>query len=348
MIAKCMNFFVKIICSILAFIIEPILVWLEKGVSIDDHKHNIKRLIIEIESFIKKNSTHDISEETHIFLYHIHRLISIFDDSVKPYFEKETYNILNYETTLLNKCKKEIIIEDNNLGSLILHLSTLHYEFNISNNSIIDKTFKKSFKKNVSIILEQASWSGSTKEVIAAQTISKLCFIGLSKEILDVGEASTIVSKLILTLPPNKWFYSGKVIYGTSFFLRSLLLICKTNSRDQIFDYTNKVGELLLRRMEIKKEKIFYFEKHLQRKESLIIEQMRFILAILEISSIFDDLRFLNAALKANDRMYSLLKELRITNQNTDNNSQQIFAAIHYLAGIKIQEKLYNTALCQS
>ena len=46
--------------------------------------------------------------------------------------------------------------------------------------------------------------------------------------------------------------------------------------------------------------------------------------------------------------MYSLLKKIRITNKNTDNNSQQIFAAMHYLAGIKIQEQLYNTVLCQS
>ena len=77
------------------------------------------------------------------------------------------------------------------------------------------------------------------------------------------------------------------------------------------FDYTEDVCERLLTKIEIKQEKIFNFVGYEPDGTFLILEQMRFNLVVLEISSIFNDLRFLNAALKTNDRLYNYFSSYR-------------------------------------
>ena len=110
-------------------------------------------------------------------------------------------------------------------------------------------------------------------------------------------------------------------------------------------DYTNDVSERLLKRVELKKEKIYYFVGSKPYNDLLLTEQMRFILSILEISYIYNDLRFLNAALKANDRVYYYLKNLKISEKKTNESLNKFLLAMQYIFGIKMQEDLYNAAI---
>ena len=52
-----MHFYSKVMDTIFAPIIEPILDRLEKGVTIDDHKYNCDRLTKKLSLFIEKNYT---------------------------------------------------------------------------------------------------------------------------------------------------------------------------------------------------------------------------------------------------------------------------------------------------
>ena len=56
------------------------------------------------------------------------------------------------------------------------------------------------------------------------------------------------------------------------------------------------------------------------------------------------DLRFLNAGLKANDRVFNYFKRLKLSINVTNKNIQNILAAVYYTIGIKIQEDLYDSA----
>jgi len=237
-------------------------------------------------------------------------------------------------------------MKEDDLRTAIIELSTLEYQFNNSQKNYVK--YNKKLFKNIGDNLIHASWSGSKNEIFVAQAVSKTCFLGLCNGFLDGQDAAKITSKLIITLPPNRWFYSGtsaRVIYGTSFLLRTLLLLCKTNYRNQFNDYTNDVCERLLRKVEIKKENIFNFVEHESYNTNLVLEQMRFIISILEISSTNKDLRFLNAGLKANDRVFNYFKRLKLSINVTNKNIQNILAAVYYTIGIKIQEDLYDAAV---
>ena len=198
--------------------------------------------------------------------------------------------------------------------------------------------------ENIDQVLNCASWSRSNNELVAAQAISKACFFGIRNGLIKIQDGADIISQLICTLPPKKWFSSGRVIFGTSFLFRSLLLLCKTDYRENLFDYTKDVCERLLTKVEIKQEKIFNFIGYEPDGTFLILEQMRFNLIILEISSIFNDLRFLNAAPKTNDRLYNFFRRLTLSNNTTNQNIQNILAAVYYTLGIHMQEDLYDAA----
>lgn len=344
---KLKNLYSKVVRLIFAPIVEPMLEYLEQGVTINDHKHSFNRLIQEIEKFIKMNRDNDVSRDMSTFIVKVEKLVSICTNGGKPDIGEETKRLFEQEIHLILGEELDIYFQEKDLRLVILQLLALHCGFDDS-SAVSSIKHNERLIKNIGIVLERASWCGSTEEIAAAQTVSRACFFCLSNGIVEAHDVANIMSQLITTLPANRWFYSGRVIYGTSFLLRALLLICNTDYRDQFIDYVNDVRERLLRKLEIKQEKIFNFDGHVPKDASLILEQMRFILAILEISKNFKDLRFLNAALKANDRVCRFFRRLSISNNATGKNVQKILTALHYITGIKMQEDLYNEALCQN
>ena len=73
----------------------------------------------------------------------------------------------------------------------------------------------------------------------------------------------------------------------------------QSESNDLTSEYIKEVSESLLRRMEIKQENILKFDAPFLDGSYLILEQIRFILATLEIASKFNDLRLDIASPKA-------------------------------------------------
>lgn len=279
------------------------------------------------------------------FLIQVDILISIISSALMPENENKANKLSETDYFVLKENELDYFNKEDNLISAVIELSTLQYQLNNSKKSYIK--YNKKLFENIGQNLNLASWSGSKDEIFAAQAVSRTCFLGLCNGLIEGHDAAKIISQLIITLPPNRWFYSGssgRVIYGTSFLLRSLLLLCKTNYRNHFNDYTNDVCERLLRKVEIKKENIFNFVGNESYNANLILEQMRFIISILEISSTYKDLRFLNAALKANDRVYNYFNRLKLSINSTNKNIQNILAAVYYTLGIHMQEDLYDAA----
>lgn len=343
---KLKKLYSKVVRLIFAPIVEPMLEYLEQGVTINDHKHSFNRLIQEIEKFIKMNRDNDVSRDMSTFIVTVEILVNICTYGGKPNVGEETNRLFGQKIHLRLGEELDIYFQEKDLRLAILQLSALYSGFDDS--AAVSSIKHERLIKNIGIVIKRASWCGSIEEIAAAQAVSRACFLGLSNGIVEAHDLADIMSQLIATLPANRWFYSGKVIYGTSFLLRAMLLICNTDYRDQFIDYVNDVRERLLRKLEIKQEKIFYFDGHVPKDASLILEQMRFILAILEISKNFKDLRFLNAALKANDRVCRFFRRLSISNRATGKNLQKILTALHYTMGIKMQEDLFNEALCRN
>ena len=103
----------------------------------------------------------------------------------------------------------------------------------------------------------------------------------------------------------------------------------------RVKEYLEKASERVLRVFEIKQQSIISFSSPPNDKIELLIEQLRLIYFFLLLSDTFDDKRFLNAALKANDRVLSLVKNLH-SKRSEDAENTLIFA--YYRHNIQLQE----------
>jgi hypothetical protein len=126
-------------------------------------------------------------------------------------------------------------------------------------------------------------------------------------------------------------------IYGTGDFLRSMLAILESapegSETARIRSYSREVMERLTRHLEVKREDALSFlPASLPDDSNLELERVRFSLALIQASRIFDDPRFLNTALKTND-----LHMIRL--RNASGSVPQIDAlTLHYLASLTAQE----------
>ena len=205
------------------------------------------------------------------------------------------------------------------------------FSTNISNDVI------KKLPELINNNLHKVDWLGLKEEKQKALEISKAYLFGLKNNLLTKEDSSSISSYLKEVLPHQKITSSIGVVYGSSFFLRSLLI---TETDNDI--YLKEAAEKILRRMEVRREKVFNFGAQYVNKNDLILEQIRLILFVLEVSSKFKDLRFLNAALKANDRLESYFHKLNLSNNVSNKNIKNIILALHYLESINFQEEQMN------
>ena len=123
--------------------------------------------------------------------------------------------------------------------------------------------------------------------------------------------------------------------------------MCSHSSDEQLIEYLKLVCESMLKRMEIRREIILCSEASNKNLSFLLLEQLRFNIALFEISELFDDLRFLNAGMKANDRLYYYVSRMKISSKNTIDNINDISIALHYNKAINMQEKQFGSLTCR-
>ena len=322
-------------------ILSSLIKWIEEGVSIDDHQTNKGRILIEIRKYMQENaSDRDISQRC--FLYQINKIISEKEKNLKFLPSDSNYN--NIVSTMVKEGLINIIREDNIINDII--------EISILNSYGCDSILEIGNKSNTNLkayieeLLGYASLSGTSIEAEAIHEIARISFYSLNIGILEREYIAFIMSRIISKCPPHELFRAGKVIYGFSFLLRSLVFLGSTSFRDQFIDYLEIVRESLLRRMEIKREILLCSEDH-NNSTFAVLEQLRFIIAVLEISILFDDPRFLNAGLKANDRIFPRIAKISISTNKTRKNIKNILIGLLYNKSINMQEEKYRAMLCQ-
>jgi hypothetical protein len=148
---------------------------------------------------------------------------------------------------------------------------------------------------------------------------------------LPIDEGDRLLGELARHFAPRLWFPKRGVLYGSANLLRALIRTASApNSATR--DYTREVCDRLLRHLEVRREDYLPFQPDSRPADACDeLERLRFTAALLDATELFDDARYLNAALKANDWH---LRALRSRSET------QGLARLYYLHGFERQEAL--------
>jgi hypothetical protein len=137
-------------------------------------------------------------------------------------------------------------------------------------------------------------------------------------------------------LAADRWFLLKRgTLYGSANFLRALVAYADEAGAD-LESYTRIVLDRLVRHLEIKRQDALGFAARSLPEDALpALERLRFTLALLTASRTFGDARYLNAALKANDRTFRLLAAHRPSAATAGRS----VLLLHYLASLMLQER---------
>ena len=248
---------------------------LEGKITISNHQINRQRLLREISNYMHVNAS-EIEVVQQNLIYQINKLIHKNDISIKRQkYENNYSNIVNSNL----ECGVMNFFRDGNIINVLIQLSLL--------NAINDKPvfiFKKKsqslIEKDVEILLESSSFRGSISELESAQALSRLCFFLLNVDKTDKHKITSIITTIISKFPPDDWFSSSSVVYGLSFLLRSLILLCSHGSDEQLIEYLKFVCESMLKRMEIRREIMLCSKDYNKNMAFLLMEQLRFNIAL--------------------------------------------------------------------
>jgi hypothetical protein len=139
----------------------------------------------------------------------------------------------------------------------------------------------------------------------------------------------------------DKWFSAKGTLYGGAYLVRVCFILQEGGYSYGVMDYAGEFCERLLRRIEIKHEETIRFQKEsIPVGAALLPERIRFALVMMDAARVFNDMRFLNAALKVNDRCYRSVRRIRITPRRVLNDLRHLLVATHYITSIAAQESL--------
>ena len=314
-------------------IIEKVLSWIEKDVSSEGHQLNSERLASEINKYLINNRKGKDGKE-------FNRLELNINNSLGKFLQGDELDIINVNKVLLSN-DIDSIVDDSSLLSIYMQLQELNDNFlEYSENN-------PALSLKIENLLKNASWIGNPREKNNAHIVSRLIYWGLKMKFLDGEFAALKIKLLVEGLPSNKLFNSNGMIFGSSFLLRSLLILVKEGLGAEFMDYTKDISELMLRRLEIKKESVVLMDANGRNEKSSILEHLRCIRAVLEVYIVFGDVRFLNAALKANDRIYPYIIKIKINMKMSSRNLNKILISCNYMKSIQEQEKRFSL-LCQT
>jgi hypothetical protein len=310
---------------------------LNKEVAIEDHQALQKKILNEISSYIEFN----FATINKFFLHQVNALIDdkhINDNSIE--FKNEIETLIQFT---INQGLDSFLKEDD-INNVFLELLLLDKKNQKLNLKINQKT-QNILKKEIEVSIGDDSWQGSQYQLKEAHIFSRVSFLSLNFGILESDIVDLIIEKLIFKLPYNQWFNNPREIYGKSFLLRSIINLCANNPSHKFYDYLQNVCEHLIKRMEIKRESSILSIHDRYDFSVCLLEQLRINKALLEAGVLFNDVRFLNAVMKSNDRLYNMVSKIKLPTNNTSKNINNISIALYYNDIIDSQEKFYSSLL---
>ena len=178
----------------------------------------------------------------------------------------------------------------------------------------------------------------STETVVNSSIFNINPFHVTQLEELSEDKLNIISNKLILDANLEDFLYSKQIIFGSSFVLMILIIYLKDNSNEALGDNVRDIAERVLRQMEVKRESLLTFKNAPSDIYSSLSEQIRLITVLLELYSLFNDIRYINAALKAHDRIFNSLKKIKLSRDEKDKEMKKTLLFYYYIKSIKTQE----------
>jgi len=184
------------------------------------------------------------------------------------------------------------------------------------------------------------SWDAAL-EVAAAPPSAVACVVlaGLRSGALSPAAGRRAVGGLLDGLEPRRWFARAGTPYGSANALRALIALGSGAAGHA--EARSEICERLLRHVEVRREAAFRVRaSDGVRPWQARLERLRFTLALLDAAQAAGDLRFLNAALKENDRRHRACARLRPARRVED-----ALLGLHYAASVARQERLFGEFL---
>jgi len=178
----------------------------------------------------------------------------------------------------------------------------------------------------------QARTAGAPPAFAAASVL----VAGLRSGALSPAAGCRIAAGLLEGLEPKRWFARDGTAYGAANVLRALIALGADPAGHA--EARREIGERLLRHVEVRRAAALRVRAcDGVRPWQARLERLRFTLALLDAAQSTGDLRFLNAALKENDRQRRAHARLRPARRVED-----ALLGLHYAASVTRQERLFG------
>ncbi len=136
----------------------------------------------------------------------------------------------------------------------------------------------------------------------------------------------------------GKWESLNEFHYGVSNLLHSALNLFQTSKTHENKFYLEQCSERILRKLEIGRDKCIDF-KGISINNQKVLEQLKIINFCLRLCDESKDLRFLNAAMKATDRIFNHVKKINL-NKSLDFSTLEVL--LLYILNVDRQEYLFK------
>lgn len=160
-----------------------------------------------------------------------------------------------------------------------------------------------------------------------------------AKYIKTSSDEENVKMQLDAQLNEDEWGTLSSFQWGISYILFTSVELTKNSPSIKNMNYLESCGERVLRKLEIGRSQIINFINAPKEKQSLLLEQLKIIYFCLKVCEETLDLRFLNGALKANDRIF---KSVKSTLKKKSLDIIDIEVLIFYVLNLGKQEKLFD------
>lgn len=144
-------------------------------------------------------------------------------------------------------------------------------------------------------------------------------------------------------IPQSDWTILKEFSVGMSYLLNCSLNLYQTSASNQDRIYLENCSERILRKLEIGRSNVIDFKDKSINKKAHISEHMKIIHFCLKLCEENKDIRFLNAAMKAMDRIFYLVNKIEL---NQKLSLIDIEILILYIMNIQRQERLFKELIC--
>ena len=223
-----------------------------------------------------------------------------------------------------------------NAVELDQHLSTLYLLSHIENPVALSEP-QHAIEEYLSQLADSGTWKQNNH---LAPLLSASILFGINSNQISPAKAITFLRTLSESLPARCWFARAGVHNGSALFLSALISL-QAKGETSLTPYLEDVLERLMRHVEIKREDALQFHTDATHK-SFLQERLWFVLCLLKASSLFQDLRLLNTALKMHDHYYRHIAQLKLTSGPDTPQRCNWSIAATYLLNICNQEIIFE------